>query len=115
MEKIMGACGLVCRECGAYKATQANDADAIAKVAAEWTRLYNTDVKPEYVWCGGCMTDSARKCGHCAECEIRACVVGRGLANCAGCDDYACERITKFFEYDPCVKQTLDEIRAARQ
>ena len=44
MEKIIGACGLLCGECGAYKATQANDADAVAKVAAEWTKLFNTDV-----------------------------------------------------------------------
>jgi len=114
MEKMLGACGLDCGECEACKATQANDADAIARVAAEWSKMYNADIKPEFVWCDGCMTDGVRKCGHCAECDIRACVVGRGLANCAGCDDYACERITKFFESVPCAKEGLDEIRAAR-
>jgi hypothetical protein len=115
MEKIIGACGNDCGDCEAYKATQANDAGAIARVAEQWSKEYSADIKPEYVWCDACMTDGARKCGHCAECDIRACVVSRSLANCAGCDDYACERITKFFESFPCAKGRLDEVRAARQ
>lgn len=115
MEKIIGACGLDCGDCGAYKATQANDPDAITRVAEEWSKEYNTDIKPEYVWCDGCMTAGARKCGHCGDCDIRACVAGRGLANCAECDDYACERISRFFESVPCAKGRLDGIRAARQ
>lgn len=114
MEKI-GACGLVCSECGAYKATQANDPAAIEKVAIEWGKMFNSEVKSEYVWCDGCLSTSDRKCGNCAGCGIRACVVGRGLANCAGCEDYGCETITKFFELFPHAKGKLDEIRAARQ
>ena len=114
MEKILGACGLDCSECSAYKATQANDAAAIAKVAEEWSKQFNTDVKPEYVWCDGCMTGGSRKCGNCAGCSIRSCVVGRGLADCAGCDDYACDKITEFFKMFPDAKGRLDEVRVAR-
>lgn len=113
METMLGACGLVCSECEAYKATQANDPDAIAKTAAEWSKMFNTDIKPEYVWCDGCLAASERKCGHCAECDIRACVMGRGLANCGECDDYACARIRAFFKSVPCAKARLDEVRAA--
>jgi hypothetical protein len=113
--KQIGACGLVCSKCEAYEATQANDLAAIAKVAQEWSKMFNSKVDPEYVWCDGCLSASDRKCGNCAGCSIRACVLGRGLANCAGCDDYPCKNITEFFELFPSAKEKLDEIRAAWQ
>ncbi len=46
MEQI-GACGLVCSECDAYKATQANDPATIAKTAQEWSKTFNSKVEPE--------------------------------------------------------------------
>lgn len=112
METLIAACGLVCSDCGAYKATKANDPDAIAKVAQEWSEIFKAEIRPEYIWCDGCMVDGERKCGHCSECDIRACVVQRGLDNCASCQDYACEKMTRFFESVPCCKGVLDEIRA---
>lgn len=114
MEKL-GACGLDCSECDAYKATQANDPAAIAKTACEWSKIFNVDIKPEYVWCDGCLSTSERKCGNCAGCDIRACVVGRELANCARCNDYACETITEFFKLFPSAKEMLDKTKTAQQ
>ncbi len=111
MEKLIAACGLVCSDCEAYKASQSNDSVAIAKTAEEWSKTWNTEIKPEYVWCDGCMTGGSRKCGNCSGCDVRVCVSGRGLANCASCDDYGCEIITKFFQYDPSCKTRLDAIR----
>ncbi|MCE5198844.1 MAG: DUF3795 domain-containing protein [Armatimonadota bacterium] len=111
MDKLIGACGLDCTACKAYKATQANDPDAIAQVAAEWSKEFNADIKPEHVWCDACMTASSRKCGHCAECETRACVEARGIANCAYCDEYPCENLSRFLSAVPCAKSALDEIR----
>ena len=112
MEHMLGACGLVCSECEAFRATQNNDAKAIAQVAAQWSKQFATDISSEAVWCDGCLAGSKRKCGHCADCEIRACVVNRGLTNCAGCDDYACDKLDKFFDMVPCCKGRLDAIRA---
>ncbi len=112
MDGLIAACGLVCSDCDAYKATKNNDAEAVAKVAREWGQLFSADIKPEQVWCEGCMTDNERKCSHCAECDIRDCVTSKGLDNCAACEQYACERISRFFENVPCCKGRLDEIRA---
>lgn len=112
MEEL-GACGLVCSECDAYVATKANDPIAIGKVAQEWSKMFASAVEPEHVWCDGCLSASDRKCGNCAVCGIRSCVVGRKLANCAGCDDYGCKAITEFFGLFPCAKEKLDDIRAA--
>ncbi|MCX6343989.1 MAG: DUF3795 domain-containing protein [Armatimonadetes bacterium] len=113
--ELIAACGIVCSECSAYKATQSNDPAAIEKVAQEWGQIFNAEVKPESVWCDGCLSDSDRKCGNCAGCSVRRCVVGRGLANCAECDNYGCETITEFLEVCPEPKEKLAEIRAEKQ
>jgi len=114
MERIIAACGLVCSECPAYEATKAGDAEAIGKVAQEWSEMFHADVKPEHVWCDGCMTDGPRKCHHTTECEVRACVAGRGLRNCAVCPDYGCETLTAFFEMAPPPRESLEALRAGR-
>ncbi len=111
MEELLGACGLECGGCPAYVATQANDEEKIAEISRQWSEQYGADIKPEQVWCDGCLTAGERKCGHCAECDIRTCVAGRGLATCAGCDDYGCEKIVAFFEAVPDAKKTLDGLR----
>jgi hypothetical protein len=112
--RILGACGLLCSECEAYKASQAEDAAAIAKVAVDWSQRYGGDIKPESVWCDGCLTSGARKCGHTKECEIRACSAGRGIANCAPCSDYGCEKIAGLHKMVPEAKTALDAVRSGR-
>jgi hypothetical protein len=112
MERIIAACGLVCSECPAYVATQNGDEEAIAKMAADAAAKLDREVNPEEVLCDGCLAESDRKCGYTAECEIRACVLGRGFANCAYCDEYVCEKLTGFLESAPGVKEVLDGIRA---
>lgn len=112
MEQIIGACGLVCSDCGAYKYTQAGNAAAVARLAEQWNKEYGTGVRPEHVWCDGCLASGERKCGHCAECEIRACVVSHDVPSCAHCADYGCEKIDAFLEMAPGARETLDAIRA---
>lgn len=111
MEKLIGACGLCCSECEGYKATQANDAEAIAQVAAQWTEQFGSEINPESIWCDGCLANSNRKCGHCSECDVRTCVVRHNIANCAHCDEYGCDTITGFMQSAPCVKEKLESIR----
>jgi hypothetical protein len=113
MDKIIAYCGLVCSDCPAYTATQANDPTALEKVAAQWRQEYNApNITVESVICDGCL-DGGRKCSHCTECDIRACGVERGVANCAHCADYpTCAKMQRFFGFVPQVKVTLDGIRA---
>lgn len=111
MEKLIGACGLICSECEAYNATQANDADAIEKIAKKWTEEYDGRISPDSIWCDGCMTSGSRKCGHCAECDIRTCVIEHKIENCAHCDEYGCDKITGFTEFAANAKESLEAIR----
>ena len=114
MEKMVAYCGLVCSDCEAYIATQADDREALEGIAARWRKEYNApDITVDAVVCDGCQSESERKCGHCAQCEIRACGVERGLANCAHCADYACDKIEGFFGMAPDARGVLDGIRAS--
>lgn len=111
MEEIIAYCGIVCSGCPAYIATQ-NDDDAKRRETAEiWSKNYNHDLKPEDINCDGCLTTTGRVIGYCNVCEVRKCGMERGVANCAYCEDYACDKLEKFFQMVPENKTTLDEIR----
>ncbi len=108
---MISRCGLVCTECPAYLATQADDAAKAAEIAAAWSKAYSAKIAVDDVWCDGCLVEG-RKCSHCGECGIRACATERGHDNCAHCPDYACEQLQGFFGMVPHAKAKLEEIRA---
>ncbi len=113
MDNIIAICGITCTECRAYLATQSDDDAARAKTAEEWSKAYNSEIKPEHINCDGCVPDTGRKIHHCTECEIRACGLAKGVENCGHCADYACDKLEGFFGMVPDAKVTLDEINNA--
>jgi len=113
MDRIVAYCGLVCTDCPAYVATQADDRAALERVAAQWREEYNAPgITVESVICDGCLGSTGRHWAHCFECDIRACGMARGVVNCAYCPDYACEKMERFFGFVPEARTVLDEIRA---
>jgi len=115
MDKIIAYCGLVCDECPAYLATQADDDQARAKIAAEWSEAFGAGMKPEDINCDGCLGAGGRKVGYCGMCEIRVCAVERSLENCAHCSDYACEQLKGFLKGAPAAQALLDGLREAQR
>ena len=113
MSRLIAVCGLICSDCPAYLATQAGAPAAIERVAAQWRQEYNApSITAANVYCDGCVSEG-RKCGHCAECQIRACGVAQSVANCARCANYTtCTQITGFFQMVPAARATLDSVRA---
>lgn len=111
MDKMIAFCGLTCTECPAFIATQKDDDQEREKVAKLWSKEYHSDIKPEDINCDGCVVESGRLVNYCKVCEIRKCGLGKGLKNCAYCDDYVCEKLTRFFEMAPEAKTTLAEIK----
>ncbi|MBL7065390.1 MAG: DUF3795 domain-containing protein [Anaerolineae bacterium] len=92
-------------------ATRADDHAALERVAAQWREECDaSNITVESVICDGCL-DGGRKCSHCADCEIRACAVERGVTNCADCSEYACERLEGFFGFVPDARAVLDQVR----
>jgi len=116
MERIVAYCGLVCSECPAYIATQADDLAAKEQLAAQWRVEFNSpDIDVNSVTCDGCTTLNGRLGGYCNLCEIRACGVARGVVNCAYCADYGCEKLEGFLVNAPAARATLVGIRNALQ
>ncbi|MBN1160720.1 MAG: DUF3795 domain-containing protein [Dehalococcoidales bacterium] len=111
MEKQIAYCGLVCTDCKAYIATEKNDDKMREEVAAEWTKEYHHDFKPEDIKCDGCLPKTVKTIGHLNVCPIRKCGQEKGVINCAYCEDYACEELNKYFEMAPVMKANLEEIR----
>jgi hypothetical protein len=112
MDKIIAYCGIVCTDCPAYTATQADDRAALEEVAAQWREQFNApEITAESIVCDGCLASDGRLNGYCATCEIRACGVERSVVNCAHCSDYVCEKLAGFFAHASEAQKTLDDIR----
>ena len=113
MDRIVAYCGLVCTNCPAYTATQADDRTALERVAAEWREAFNApEITADSIICDGCLGhNGGRLSGYCSECQIRACGVERGVVNCAHCADYACEKLEGFFGHAKEARAVLDEVR----
>lgn len=114
MQTIYGVCGLTCSDCDAYQATKANDAARFESIAAKWRADYNNPaIEAASVWCNGCLSLRDRRCGHTDECRIRACGLEHGIANCAKCPEYGCEKIENFLSYVPGLRSTLEALRGS--
>jgi hypothetical protein len=106
-EQMLSYCGIDCSACPAYLATQANDVKKLTTLAGEW---FDGATDYAIVLCDGCKSD-----GHimkwCSECPTRACAIEREMENCAYCDDYGCEKLSKVFEMSADAKTNLERIR----
>lgn len=111
MDRMIAYCGIVCSECPALLATQEDDDAKRKKVAEAWSKQYNADIKPEQVNCDGCPSEGKRVFFYCNICQIRRCGQEKGVENCAHCAEYACEKLTGWFDTLPQAKTTLEEIR----
>jgi len=102
MEKLIACCGLDCAACDARIATLANDNALRARTAEKWRVLYNAPgITAEMINCTGCREPGV-KIGHCYECEIRKCVLGKGFQTCAECTKLEdCTILQKVVQYVP--------------
>ena len=115
-KKTLAMCGLDCAACPAFIAYKTNDQALRVKTAAEWSRQFKAEFKPEDINCVGCLKTKGVLFSHCKECEIRKCGLAKKVKNCAQCPDYSsCEKIGKFIANVPPAKANLEEVRNARQ
>ncbi len=114
MNKMIAMCGLTCSECEAYLATQANDQAAKVRIAEQWRQQFNAPgINADYVTCDGCTAVDGRPGGHCLECKIRACGLGRNIPNCAHCADFdTCSELAGFMNGVPVARDMLYNIRS---
>ncbi len=119
MEDMIAYCGLTCHTCLIYLATRQEDKNVQASMRAEIVRLCDEQYGMSYTLqditdCDGCRVDGARLFSACKNCPIRDCASGKGLENCAYCDEYACARLEAFFDTDASARSRLEAIRSQR-
>ncbi len=110
MARMIACCGLVCSECGAFIATQADDDELRRRTAAEWAES-GAEIDPADINCDGCLARTGRVMDFAESCEIRACCAQKGTANCAACADYPCAKLAPCHERSPEARATLDALR----
>ncbi len=93
MDKMISYCGIDCKACPAYLATQADDNARRAKVAAFWSKMFGAQIPPEAINCDGCTRSDGRLFGHCHTCEVRLCAREKELESCGRCSDYSCKKL----------------------
>ncbi len=110
MDTMIAYCGLDCSQCPAFIARQDGNDDLRRTTALEWSEQFHIDITPAAIDCSGCRAPGVHN-PFCGTCAIRACGMERGVANCAHCPDYGCEKLLKIFAADGHCKNRLDEIR----
>lgn len=73
-ERMIAKCGLVCTECEAFLATQANDIAALTRMAEAANEQFGMQMTWEDGRCFGCQSD-LKKIEYCDTCAVRLCAV----------------------------------------
>jgi hypothetical protein len=118
MNEIIAYCGLVCHSCPILLATREENSEKRdmmrVDISEQIRKHYGTEYRPQDITdCDGCKSESGRLFSGSKKCEIRKCAREKSIENCAHCNEYACERLDKFFATDPEAKKRLDVIRSA--
>ncbi len=93
MEPILTRCGYHCDLCLAYKPNIEKNPANRQKLSDGWFKYYGFRLPAEEICCDGCMSDNPKLIDQ--SCPVRPCVIGRGLDNCAQCEQYICEKLTE--------------------
>ncbi|MDH5448094.1 MAG: DUF3795 domain-containing protein [Candidatus Bathyarchaeota archaeon] len=110
MQKIIAFCGLNCKNCRAYIATQENSNQKRKEVAEAWSTP-NYPLKPEDINCDGCLLiKNGRTISFMNACTIRQCGLEKQVENCAHCADYPCPKLAPSHQRSPEAKQTLNNV-----
>ena len=110
-ERMVAYCGIVCTDCDALKATQAEDMDALEAMAKKASEEFGMEMTVADAMCDGCLSTTWRQIGYCHECAIRLCAVPKHVENCAHCDEFACDKVEAFSKPGTPHRKTLDGIR----
>lgn len=111
-KKYIAACGLDCAKCNAFLASKNDDNALRKKTAEEWAKAYGFAFTPEMINCHGCFATDGVQIGHCAECEMRICAIGKKLSNCGECGDFPCKVVSDFHAACPEAAANLKALRA---
>ena len=137
MSDIIARCGYKCNHCLIYRDNIKGEEDR-QRFCDSLLKYYGDELTLEQCYCDGCMTeDSENPVRVDVDCQVRPCVIEKGLNNCGCCEQYPCkilepkivdyQRVTERYggplpeeDYEIFVKpyeirRTLEEIRKKRR
>ena len=96
MSKLIGCCGFKCFMCAAYVENH-QGAEGRKEVADKWKHYFNYEISPDKMDCPGCRASKGASEGmiH-GDCEYRKCAMVKGVSHCKECDDYSCEKLSRY-------------------
>jgi len=108
MKQLIACCGIDCESCDARIATVSDDNVLREKTAVKWREMYNSpNITAESINCTGCRI-SGVKIGHHNDCEIRKCVVAKGLETCGACKELeTCQTVGFVLQHVPGARENL--------
>lgn len=107
---MLAYCGLDCDKCEAFTATQNNDDALRAKVAADWSKMFNVKIEPDSVNCTSCRSEGI-KVFYCQMCKVRKCAAEKTVDHCGQCKSYPCDYLNEIFSYSDVPKANLEALR----
>ncbi len=111
--RMMGYCGIDCRQCPAYVASRQGNSREREILAQEWsTEKY--PLSTEDIYCEGCKASDDMVMSFCAECPVRRCARHQNISNCSQCIHYPCEALSLVFQKSPEAQEILDTLYRAR-
>ena len=115
--QMIAYCGIDCAKCPAYSFPRLGEK---LHMKGLFQSMLKSRMKPKpegYVICDGCTAIDARCVQHCLTCSVRCCAMETGVAHCAHCDKFPCDRlqgiwkVTVFKDAQP----RLEKLRAGRR
>jgi hypothetical protein len=91
MTEILSRCGYRCDLCLAYVPNVEANPSNRDVLSDGWHAYFGFRIPPARVQCDGCMAEAPRLIDQ--ACPVRPCAIARGVANCAACSEYVCERL----------------------
>ncbi len=108
---IIAPCGIDCRNCDAYIATQDQDPDLKQKLADEYKTQMGKEISFTELDCDGCI-NQGRHISFCDICQIRVCAFGKGYVTCAECSEFPCAIGSFIWTENSVSKANLDALRS---
>ncbi len=88
MSEMLARCGYRCDLCAA----RSPDPSIRQRLVDGWRKFYgHTRYTVDNVQCDGCQCDNGRLAD--INCQVRPCVIEKGIPNCAHCDDFVCDKL----------------------
>lgn len=108
---MIAYCGIDCSKCKSYIATQSGKSEALVKAAERLTRVYRSEVKPEYVICDGCKADKRHSFFCSNKCKMRKCCIEKNYNACIECHDFLCKELAFELTNTPEARDNLEKLR----